>query len=79
MFFGGELSQPPSTSFGWVFAPGVKSGLFNSFIAQQPIPDNLWASGGGGISLQVDNDNAADRSQSSGVAFQMWAGPFVAF
>ena len=79
MFFGGALSQPPSTSFGWVFAPNVTQGLFNGFIAQQTIPDNLWASGGGGINLFIDNDNAGDVMDRGGVAFQMWPGPFVAF
>lgn len=79
MFFGGSQAQPPSTSWGWVFAHGVQQGLFHGFIAQEPIPDDLWTSGGGGINLFVDNDNVADRMDSGGVAFQMWAGPFVAF
>lgn len=79
MQFGGSQSQPPSTSWGWVFAPGIQQGLFHGFIAQEPIPPNIWNGGAGGLSLFVDGNNAADHMDRGGVAFQMWAGPTVAF
>jgi hypothetical protein len=77
--FSNGLAQPPSTSWGWIFAPGIQAGLFNTFWSQTPIPDNLWQSGAGGISLVIIGDDAGDSMSMGGVAFQMWAGPPVAF
>jgi hypothetical protein len=77
--FSNGQAQPPSSSWGWIFAPGISAGLFNTFWSQTPIPDNLWSSGAGGINLIISGDAAGDSMSTGGVAFQMWAGPPVSF
>jgi hypothetical protein len=72
--FAGDITQPVSTTYRWLFAPGIQPGLHSAFnVVGIPIPDNLFLTYLDGLRVGILASDPGDRVLDGGVTFKSWA------